>query len=304
MIDRLTSMAVFRKAADAGSFAAAASALKMSPQMVAKHVAELERHLGGLLLARTTRRQSLTELGRGYYERCRNILAEVEAAEALVPHVDAAPSGLLRISAPVTFGAYGLIPFLTRFLREYPEVVVDLVVTDRFVDLVEEGFEAVFRVGELADSALVQRELAPYLLVACASPAYLRTRGTPTKPADLVDHDCLGYSYSSRAAERTWRFTRDGETYLVDVKYRLEVNGGSALKAAALQGAGVLIAAADTLRDAIEDGRLVRVLPDYEPPSRPFHLLYPRDHRQTPKLARFTALAVEVFAVSEKMVSY
>ena len=151
MIDRLTSMAVFVKAAEAGSFAATASALKMSPQMVAKHVAELERHLGGLLLARTTRRQSLTELGRSYYERCRTILAEVEAAEALVPHADAAPSGLLRISAPATFGAHGLIPVLTHYLAEYPEVVIDLVVTDRNVDLNAEGFEAVFRVGELTD---------------------------------------------------------------------------------------------------------------------------------------------------------
>ena len=300
MIDRLTSMAVFVKAADAGSFAAAASALKMSPQMVAKHVAELERHLGGLLLARTTRRQSLTELGRSYYERCRTILAEVEAAEALVPHADAAPSGLLRISAPVTFGAHGLIPFLTRYLAEYPEVVIDLVVTDRYVDLIEEGFEAVFRVGELGDSALVQRQLAPYQLVACASPAYLRARGTPATPADLVGHDCLGYAYSTRAAERTWRFTRDGETYAVEVKHRLEANGGTPLKAAALEGAGVLIAAEDTLRDAIEDGRLVRVLPGYEPPSRPFHLLYPRDHRQTPKLARFIALAVAVFGADGK----
>ena len=196
----------------------------------------------------------------------------------------------------MTFGAYGLIPLLTRYLKEYPEVMIDLVLTDRYVDLVEEGFEAVFRVGELADSGLVQRPLAPYLLVACASPAYLRARGTPATPEDLVQHDCLGYAYSTRAAERTWRFKRDGETYSVAVNYRLEANGGTALKTAALAGAGIVIAAEDTLRDAIEDGRLVRILPCYEPPSRPFHMLYPRDHRQTPKLARFIALAVVAFS--------
>ena len=185
MIDRLTSMAVFVKAADAGSFAAAASALTMSPQMVAKHVAELERHLGGVLLARTTRRQNLTELGRSYYERCRTILADVEAAEALVPQADAEPSGLLRSSAPVTFGAHGLVPFLTDYLTQYPKVVIDLVLMDRYVDLIEEGFEVVFRVGELGDSALVQRQLAPYRLVACASPAYLSARGRANGGAPL-----------------------------------------------------------------------------------------------------------------------
>ncbi len=294
MIDRLTSMAVFVKAADLRSFAAAASALKMSPQMVAKHVAQLERRLGGLLLARTTRSQSLTELGQSYYERCRIILAEVEAADALVPHADTAPSGRLRISAPV--GAHVLIPLLTHYLAEYPQVVIDLVLTDRYVDLVEEGFEAVFRLGDLADSALVQRSLSQYLLVACASPTYLHTRGTPATPADLAGHDCLGYAYRTRPPERTWRFTRGGEIHQVIVNYRLEANDGVALKVAALAGAGVVCAAEAMLRDAIQDGRLVRILPDFELRSPPFHLLYRRDHRQTPKFARFVALAVALLS--------
>ncbi len=292
MIDRLTSMAVFVKAADLGSFAATAGALKISPQMVAKHVAQLERHLGGVLLARTTRSQSLTALGQSYYERCRIILAEVEAADALVPHADTAPTGRLRISAPLA--AHVLIPLMTRFLAEYPQVVIDLVLTDRYVDLIEERFEAVFRVGELADSALVQRSLSRYSLVACASPAYLHARGTPATPADLAGHDCLGYAYRTRPSERTWRFTRGGEFHDVVVNYRLEANDGVALMVAALAGAGVVVAAEALLRDAIQDGRLVRILPDYELPSRPFHLLYPREHRQTPKLARFVALAVSV----------
>ena len=292
MIDRLTSMAVFVKAADLGSFAQTAGVLKMSPQMVAKHVAQLERHLGGLLLARTTRSQSLTALGRSYYERCRVILAEVEAADALVPQPDTAPSGRLRISAPV--GGHVLIPLLTRYLEEYPQVMIDLVLTDRYVDLIEERFEAVFRIGELADSTLVQRSLARYSLVACASPAYLQARGTPVTPADLAGHDCLGYAYRTRPSERTWRFRRGDEVSEVVVNYRLEANDGVALKVAALAGAGVMVAAEAMLRDAIHDGRLVRILPDYALPSRPFHLLYPRDHRQTPKLARFIALAVAI----------
>ncbi len=284
-------MAVFVKAADLGSFTAAGVALGLSSQMVGKHVSTLEERLGTTLLQRSTRRQSLTEVGHSYYERCRSILAEVEAADAMVPHAGATPSGRLRISAPV--GAHVLMPLLTRYRAEYPQVVIDLVMTDRYVDLIDEGFEAVFRIGELEDSALVQRSLSPYhSLVACASPAYLQARGTPAKPADLADHDCLGFAFQTRPPERAWRFVRDGEADEVPMKYCLEVNDGVALKTAAIAGAGVMVAAEHLLRDAIQDGRLVRILPEFELPSRPFHLLYRRDRRQTPKLARFVAIAV------------
>ena len=283
-------MAVFVKAADLGSFTAAGVALGLSSQMVGKHVSTLEERLGTTLLQRSTRRQSLTEVGQSYYERCRSILAEVEAADAMVPHAGATPSGRLRISAPV--GAHVLIPLLVRYRAEYPQVVIDLVMTDRYVDLIEEGFEAVFRIGELEDSALVQRSLSPYLLVACASPAYLQARGTPATPADLADHDCLGFAFQTRPPERSWRFARDGEVDEVPMKYCLEANDGVALKTAAIAGAGVMVAAEHLLRDAIRDGRLVRILAEYELPSRPFHLLYRRDGRQTPKLARFVAMAV------------
>ena len=194
MMDRLAAMAAFVKAADAGSFAAAAGPLGLSPQMVAKHVAFLEHRLGARLLNRTTRRQSLTEVGREYRERCRIVLAEATAADALAEEAMATPRGRLRISAPVTFGAHGLVPLVIRYLRDHPDVEVDLTLTDRFVDLVEEGYEAVFRIGPLADSSLMARALAPYRLIACASPAYLRARGTPLVPPDLVDHECLGYS--------------------------------------------------------------------------------------------------------------
>ncbi len=295
MLDRLTSMGVFVKAADAGSFATAAIALGMSAQMVAKHVVALEGQLGGTLLARTTRRQSLTELGQTYYERCKLILAEVEAADAVAAQVKLEPRGRLRISAPVTFGAHGLVPLLTGYLAAHPLVEIDLVLTDRFVDLVEEGFEVAFRIGELEGSGLIARSLPPYRLEAGASPAYLARRGVPVEPADLVAHDCLAYAYRSRPLDRRWVFERDGRTHTVDVRCRFQANDGTALVSAAIDGAGIVLAAGDVLRDALDDGRLVSVLTRYRPPSRPMHLLWSPDQRQTPKLRSFIDAAVAYF---------
>lgn len=298
MLDRLTSMAVFVGAADAGSFAAAAGPLGLSPQMVARHVAELEKQLGVRLLNRTTRSQGLTESGRTYYERCRIVLAEVEAANSLAGESRAEPHGRLRISAPVTFGAHSLAPVIARYMRDHPKVDVDLFLTDRFVDLVNEDVEATFRIGPLADSGLIARPLAPYRLVACASPAYLRERGAPATPEDLTGHTCLSYAYRTRPTDKEWLFTRDGQTHAVRISRRLEANDGVALLSVALAGGGIVLAAEDVLRQAIDDGRLVRVLPGYDPPSRPMHLVYVADRRQTPKLRAFIDVAAIAFRLN------
>ncbi|MFZ6678783.1 LysR substrate-binding domain-containing protein [Undibacterium sp. Tian12W] len=176
-MDRLASMAAFVKTVDAGSFAAAASALDMSPQMIAKHVSWLETRLGTRLINRTTRRQSLTDIGKAYYDRCKMVLADADWADSLADEVKGAPKGRLRINAPVSFGTYALTPVIARYLRQYPQVEIDLVLSDRYVDLVEEEFEAVFRIGRLSDSSFIARELAPFRLVACASPDYLKEKG-------------------------------------------------------------------------------------------------------------------------------
>ena len=294
-MDRLASMTAFVKAADVGSFAAAASALGISPQMVAKHVTFLETRLGARLLNRTTRRQSLTELGRTYHERCKLVLAEAEAADSLAHEARAAPRGRLRVNAPVTFGAHSLVPLVTRYLRQYPDVEIDLVLGDRFVDLVEEGYEAVFRIGLLTDSGLMARALLPFRLVACASPAYLRERGTPATPADLKDHECLGYASWSGSAVTEWRFVREGRVHDIHVQGHLRINDTVALLSAALDGFGIVLIAADLARGALSAGQLVRVLPDFEAPSRPMHLLYLADRRQTPKLRSFIDAAVQAF---------
>ncbi|MFM0043002.1 LysR family transcriptional regulator [Paraburkholderia sediminicola] len=285
-MDRLASMTTFVKAVDLGSFAAAASALTMSPQMVAKHVSYLEARLGARLLNRTTRRQSLTEIGKTYYERCKLVLAEAEWADAAGDNATGTPRGRLRVNAPVSFGTHTLMPLVTRYLRQYPEVEMELILTDRYVDLVEEGFEAVFRIGRLADSSLTARALRPFRLVACASPAYLNQRGIPRDPTDLKAHECLGYA-STWASSVDWRFLRDGRKIDVRVRSQLQVNNAAALLSGALEGFGIAFIAEDLARASIASGELVRILPDFDTPSRPMHLLFHADRRQTTKLRSF-----------------
>lgn len=182
MMDRLTSMAVFVRAAEAGSFAAAAPALGISAPMIGKHVRFLEARVGAQLLRRTTWRQSLTEVGRAFLERCKLVLAEAEAAELLAQDLQAAPRGLLRVNAPVTFGSYSLTPTLTRYLRRYPEVTVDLTLTDRVVDVIDEGYDAVIRIAPLTDSTLIARALKPYRLLAAAAPPISRSTARRRRP--------------------------------------------------------------------------------------------------------------------------
>ncbi|NWB07874.1 LysR family transcriptional regulator [Pseudomonas sp. D5002] len=287
MMDRLSSMSAFVMAAELGSYARAAERLGMSPQMVAKHVAALERRLGARLLNRTTRRQSLTELGSAYYERCKHILTEAEAADSLAQIMNDTPRGKLKISAPVTFGSYSLMPLVTEFLRDNPEVEIDLHLTDRFVDLVEEGYEVAFRIGPLANSSLTARPLQPYRLAVCAAPKYLAERGTPLTPADLEHHECLGYAYWSRPADREWSFYQGAVLHKAQVASRLHVNESRALMSAARDGFGVVLGPEDFLRSALKSGELVRVLPDYEAPSRQMHLLYTANRQRTAKLRRF-----------------
>ncbi|MQT12931.1 LysR family transcriptional regulator [Segnochrobactrum spirostomi] len=286
-MDRLTSMAVFVKAADLGSFAAAAEATGMSAQMVAKHVVFLEDRLGTTLLHRTTRRQSLTDVGRAFYERCKLVLAEAEAAEALAHDMRSQPNGVLRVNAPVTFGAFSLAPFVTRYLARFPEMSIDLTLSDRFVDPLEEGFEVLVRIGVFEDASLIAHPLASYRLIACAAPAYLARRGTPATPAELEAHECLVYAYWSPSVPSQWRFARDGRTEAVRAHGRIRSNDWKILLHAAIEGYGVTLGPESVLQGEIDAGRLVRVLPDYQGPVRPMHVLYPAGRRPTVKVKSF-----------------
>lgn len=293
-MDRLQSMGIFLQVVDLGSFAAAAKAANLSATMVAKHVSALERRLGSRLLYRTTRRQGLTEAGKIYYDRCKSLLAEVEAAECSVNLLQGAPRGTLRITAPVTFGARRLAPAMAEFLRLYPDVSVDLSLNDRVIDLIEEGIEAAIRVGRLSDSRLVARPLRPYRSLLCAAPSYLRRRGTPRSPADLESHACLGFSYSRRPDR--WQMAQGQDERIVHYLPRLQVNNGEALRQAALAGAGILMQPEVLLADDVKKGSLIRLLPSWSLPEQPMHLVYARDWHMTPKLQRFIEFTLERFA--------
>ncbi|MFG1433326.1 LysR family transcriptional regulator [Xanthobacter sp. V2C-8] len=294
-MDRLTSMAVFVKAVDLGSFAAVADAMGMSPQMVAKHVVFLEDRLGTALLHRTTRRQSLTDVGRTYYDRCKLVLAEAEAADALAQDMRMQPKGNLRVNAPMTFGSFSLAPFITRYLALFPDVEIDLTLNDRFVDPLEDGFDVMVRIGGVEESGLIAHPLAPYRLIACASPAYLGARGVPQTPSELAHHDCLAYAYWSPNIPCRWLFSRDGESHEVKATGRLRSNDWKALLHAAIEGYGVTLGPETVLKPAIDAGRLVHVLPDYEGPARPMHALYPAGRRPSVKVRSFVEALVEAF---------
>ena len=292
-MDRLLSMTAFAKAVELGSFSAAGEALGMSSQLVGKHVQTLEQQLGVRLLNRTTRRQHLTDIGSTFYERVKIILAEVEAAEALAAETRAVPRGCLRINAPVTFGIHALSPRLPDYLRTYPEVSINLSVSNRYVDVIEDGFDAVFRVGELSDSSLIARSLAPYRLVLCAAPAYLSAHPSIRSPLDLAQHECLGFAHSE--LRTNWTFDGPDGRVTVPVSGRLMVDSGESLLPITLAGMGLLLQPLELVQNELETGRLVEVLPEYKVPTRPMHILYAPDRRITPKLRSFIDFAVTTF---------
>lgn len=302
MLDRLTSMAVFVKASDVGSFTAAGVALGLTSQMVGKHVAALEERLGTPLLQRTTRRQSLTETGRQFYARCRVILAEADAAYALEEVAAAEPRGRLRLSAPIGFGACRLAPILTAFLEKNAAVEVELTLTDRYVDVTDEGFDAVLRLGPIGETSLTVRELTSHGQVACASPAYLARRGTPRTPAELADHACLGFVNWSGLPYAEWRFGRNGRFYPVQVRSRFQANDGRVLVTAAIAGHGIILQPEAVVADALATGDLTPVLTDYVAPSRTLYLLYTSRQPQPAKLRAFIEHIVVALSAPEQAI--
>lgn len=286
-MDRLTSMAVFVRVVDIGSFAAAATELEISPQMVAKHIVYLEDRVGATLLHRTTRRHSLTDLGRAYFDQCQRVLKEAERSDALADEMRTKPSGLLRVAAPVTFGASVLAPFITAYLRDFPDMQIDLTLNDRIVDPLEEGVDMVVRIGPLEDSSLIGRTLAPYRLIACAAPDYLARHTTPKVPADLAGHNCLGFAYWSPSLRCAWEFFEGDRSETVKVTGTFRSNNWAALRSAAVAGAGITLGPEIALREELAAGCLVQILGDYRGPERPMHILYPANRRPTAKMRHF-----------------
>ncbi|MFK3662036.1 LysR substrate-binding domain-containing protein [Scandinavium sp. NPDC088450] len=284
-MDKLRSMEIFVAVVERGSFTEAAASLELSAVMVGKYINHLEAELGARLLDRTTRRQSLTEAGRVYEQECRRVLEQVAAADAAVERLRSAPSGTLRISAPTTFGACVVAPILATFLQQYPDVRAELDLSNRVVNLLEEGFDLAIRIGDVRDNDLVAKSLCRYRMAVCASPAYLAQYGTPERPHDLAKHRCL--SHMVWTARNEWRLA-GSET---ESPWRrdpvLACNDGLGLKMAALAGAGLLLQPEILLTEELASGRLVRVMEAWLPEPRPVHLLYRQDLRPLPKLSHF-----------------
>lgn len=295
-MDQLKSMRVFVDVVEAGSFAAVAERFGMTAPMIGRHVRALEERLGAQLLNRTTRRHALTEAGRIYYERSKDILAELEVADASVAQMTAIPRGVLRVGAPAIFGSSCLAPALPAYLLANPELRVELTLNNRVLDLREEGYDVVIRAGTLADSGLIARRLAPYQLVACAAPDYLSKYGAPTHPDDLASHSCLGFHPG--AAYDTWTFTDQGAAggpIQVQVNGPFSANSGQALRQAALGGAGIVLQSEALLAEDLAASRLVRVLMNYPARALPLAALYAPTRVITPKLRSFLDFLTDQF---------
>jgi DNA-binding transcriptional LysR family regulator len=293
-MDRFAALEAFVRVAETNSFSEAARRLRTSKSAVSRHVAAIEADLGVRLLQRTTRSLTLTEAGRGYFERARAILADLAEADQSVSRMQAAPRGRLRVNAPMSFGYLHLAPAIPDFLVRHPEVSVELTMNDRFVDLVDEGFDIAVRIGSLADSSLVARRLAPIRRAVCASPDYLATRGTPASPDDLGTHDCIGYT--AAAAPQEWRFVdREGRPWPVAVTGRLTVNNGDAIRAAALGGAGIAYMPTFIVGGDLQDGRLASVLDAFIPQDMTLNAVYPHARHLSPKVRAFVDFLAERF---------
>lgn len=284
-MDTHTAMQTYAKVVELGSFAAAADKLGLARSVVTRQIAYLEQRYGVRLLNRTTRKLSMTDAGRAFYERVRPILAEVADLEQSLQAEGQRPSGRLRVSAPVSFGILHLGPAIAEYLQRYPDVVIDLDLNDRVVDLVEDGFDVAVRIGPLLDSSLVARPLAPQQLLVCAAPSYLARHGTPQSPEELRQHRCLHYAYASTGNE--WHFEKDGVPHLVRVNAALRANNGDVLRTAALAGHGIILQPDFLVGEDVRAGRLVALLTDYAHTPISMYALYPHRRFLSPKVRSF-----------------
>lgn len=292
--DRFAAIEAFVRVAESQSFSAAARRLRASKSAVSRNVSRLETELGVRLFHRTTRSLTLTEAGRGYFERAIRILTDLEEANLAVSQLQSAPRGRLRVSAPMSFGFLHLALALPDFLARYPEVTVDLSMNDRFVDLIDEGFDVAVRIGAMDDSSLIARKLAPIRRVVCAGPAYLQARGVPLSPDDLKGHECL--FNSNIALSQEWRFTaRDGKPWPVEVKGRLSANNGDALRVAALKGLGLVNIPTFIAGGDLKAGTLVSVLDEFISQDVTMNAVYPHSRHLSPKVRAFVDFLADRF---------
>jgi DNA-binding transcriptional LysR family regulator len=292
-MDRFDEINAFAAVADARSFTQGARRLGVSSAQVSKLVARLENRLGARLLNRTTRDVSLTDTGRAYLERAKNLLEDFEALEGSVRD-QSGPRGLLKISAPFSFGTTQLTPALLDFAAAYPEVSLDVTSTDRMVNLVEEGFDVAVRIGQLPDSSVIARKLAAVRLVTCASPGYLQAAGAPATPQDLARHEAI---IDTNAREpMVWAYGAQNDLLEVRVHGRLRFGGADACVAAARRGLGVVRTPAFAAADDLRAGRLTPLLCAYEPQTIHVHAVYPHARHLAAKVRAFVDFLAERYA--------
>jgi DNA-binding transcriptional LysR family regulator len=294
-LDRFQALSVFTKVVELGGFARAADRLGVSTSAVSRQVAELESHLGVRLLNRTTRRLSLTESGAAFLERAVQLLADLEEAETAVTAAALVPRGTLRLTAPITFGERYLAPAIADFVERHPEVKLDCELSDRFVDLVEEGLDLAVRIGSGGSGTLIARRLAAVRLVCHASPGYLERIGTPQVPEDLARHRCLTYAYLS--TRDTWLF-RDpgGGERAVRVGGPVHSNNGRLLAVLAAHGVGISMEPDFAVGDEISSGRSVPILTRFEPAPIPVYAVYPSRRHLSAKVRAFVDFLAARFA--------
>jgi DNA-binding transcriptional LysR family regulator len=295
-MDILNGMRTYAAVVSTGSFTAAAERLGISRALTSKYVGQLEDHLGVRLLNRTTRRLNVTEVGRAYFERCRQLVDEVDELESAVSDQQTAPRGRLLIAAPTTFGEMFLAQAVARYLDEYPEVSIELVLADRFVNLVDEGFDLAVRIGNLQDSSLIARRLASCRLVVCASHEYLRRTGTPAHPSDLERHCCI-YD-TNQGSGNSWPFRDIDHRFSVSVKGNLRVNGAVAVREAMLAGQGIGYSPAYAIGDELRTGKLKIILENYESDELGIYAVYPHNRHLATKVRSFIDFLITHFRVS------
>jgi len=298
-VDRFSAVRAFAKVVELGSFARAAERLSLSTSAVSRQVSELEAHLEVRLLNRTTRRLSLTEAGQVYYERCVQVLADLDEAEASVRNAALVPRGVLRLTSGVTFGERYVAPAIAEFAARHPQLTFDVDLSDRTVDLVEEGFDLAIRIGPAKQQALVARRLGWTRPLCCASPSYVQRHGAPATPDDLAKHECLAYTYV--AVPNAWSFeTTDGQRHTVRVPVRHRANSGRLLVGMAVAGIGILMEPDFIVAAEVRSGQLVPLLRDFAPPRSPIAAVYPSRRHLSAKVRVFVDFLAARYADSHE----
>lgn len=300
-MDKLSSLRAFVKVVESGSFAEAGRQLRLSRSAISKYIGELEQSLGVQLIVRTTRHASPTETGQLYFERAVSILAELDAADQAVSQSQAAPRGLLRVNAPMSFGTMRLGPVVADFMARYPELQLQIVLSDDLLDPVQDGFDVTLRIAELESSSLVARRIMPVERVICAAPAYLARHGTPGSPEELRRHTSLTYGFLLTGNQ--WKLTgRDGDHW-VQPAWSLCVNNAEVLRDVAIRGQGIALIPRFIAADALESGALTAILADYAAPPLALYAIYPPTRHLSVKVRLFIDFLVERFGKERDVTS-